>query len=109
MHFIKKNFIDNEVISCQICNELFYSHQEKIPIVLNCGHTLCKHCLDNILKKGREKCPIDNQTEINIVKNHLIENKIIKQTIELLSLKIDIKSLSYLDFYYCFDCDQFFC
>ncbi len=107
MHFIKKNFIDNEVISCQICNEQFYSNKEKIPIVLNCGHTLCKECLNNILKKGREKCPIDNNTEIKIEKNHLIENIIIKKTIELLSMKIDIKSLSKLDFYYCFNCDIF--
>ena len=108
MYFIKKNFLENGVISCQICVEEFYSKQEKIPIVLNCGHTLCKQCLDNNLKKGREKCPIDNQTKIEIVKNKLIENKIFKKTIELLSMKIDIKSLSNLDFYYCLNCDQFF-
>ena len=108
MHFIKKNFIENGVISCQICVEEFYSKKEKIPIVLNCGHTICKQCLDNNLKKGREKCPIDNQTKIEIVKNKLIENKIIKKTIELLSMKIDIKSLSNLNFYYCLNCDEFF-
>ena len=99
-------YLESDYISCSICSEIYYSKVGKNAIILNCGHTLCKECLLDMIKRGRKTCPSDNKI-INIDENNLIENKIIKTIIELLKITINIKSLSKLYFYYCSTCQQF--
>ena len=99
-------YLENDFISCSICSEIFYSKIGKNAIVLNCGHTFCRPCLLDMINIGRKTCPSDNKI-INIDQNNLIENKIIKTTIELLKFEINIKSLTKLYFYYCTKCQQF--
>ena len=99
-------YLENDFISCSICSEIFYSKIGKNAIVLNCGHTFCRPCLLDMINRGRKTCPSDNKI-INIDQNNLIENKIIKTTIELLKFEINIKSLTKLYFYYCTKCQQF--
>ena len=99
-------YLDSDFFSCSICSEIYYSKVGKNAIILNCGHTICKQCLLDMINRGRKTCPSDNQI-INIDENNLIENKIIKITIELLKIEINIKSLANLYFYYCSTCQQF--
>ena len=104
---------NNESISCGICLENYSN--KKIPMILKCSHTLCKNCLDGILKKENPKCPncnmeikkIQNENDINRV---LWENKIVLNLVDLCNfLNTDVNSfLSFpLNFKYCEDC-QFF-
>ena len=47
---------NNRLIICKIC--LFpYDNDERIPRVINCGHTLCDYCLINIKKQQKVECP----------------------------------------------------
>ena len=45
-----KAFKANEKFFCSICEEKYYTNQECIPICLKCGHTICKSCLNRMLK-----------------------------------------------------------
>lgn len=45
-------------MECSICLENF-DRELKLPILLECGHTFCKSCLDTTLL-GHSFCPIDN-------------------------------------------------
>ena len=66
--------VDNDfesLFQCEICLE-FYDDNNKIPMILKCGHTICKMCLEPILKKEKKKCPHCNE-EIKYYKiNHYI-------------------------------------
>ena len=42
----------NRDLDCSICLEVF-----KLPIVLSCGHTFCRNCIEN-QKKNSSKCPL---------------------------------------------------
>ena len=101
--------INDDVFSCQICLELFYKDEDKFAVALECGHTICKKCLKDILKTGRNQCPIDNQTEISLPNEYnYIENYIIRKAVILTrNLNINFKSLTKLYFYYCSKCDKF--
>lgn len=46
-------------MECNICLEEF-DEKEKQPIVLECGHTLCRECVESIYNKNK-KCPIDGE------------------------------------------------
>ena len=101
--------INEDIFSCQICLEQFYTDNDKFAVSLECGHTICKKCLKDILKTGRNQCPIDNQTEISLPNEYnYIENYIIRKAVILnRNLNINIKSLTKLYFYYCSKCDKF--
>ena len=109
---MRASFLEKDCLSCPICFELYYSEDDKKAIVLECGHTLCEKCLNDNINKGREICPIDNTTKVSLDHEHLIENKVIKNFLQIIQQKIQFKmninSLSKLSFYYCDDCDQFF-
>jgi len=48
---------------CQICFEE-YNNDDKKPMVLDCGHTICNSCLMSILSTNQvrlRKCPFDNK------------------------------------------------
>ena len=110
---MKKKYISSVIyadsFSCLVCLEQFYDLEQNVAVVLECGHTICKKCLKNILNSGRKLCPIDNRTEIKLPNaNNYIENKIIQKAITLnYNLKINPKSLTKLYFYYCFECNLF--
>ncbi|KAF1749413.1 hypothetical protein GCK72_025881 [Caenorhabditis remanei] len=59
---------NRDALSCGICLEN-YDNDEKLPKVLNCGHTICLVCLDSLEKSNgylvscpfcREKCSTRN-------------------------------------------------
>ena len=48
------------LLSCHICTMKF-DREEKLPLFLKCGHSICKFCASSLLKQGRIKCPFDNK------------------------------------------------
>ena len=46
-------------MECGVCLEEF-DENEKQPIMLECGHTLCKECVESIYDT-RQQCPIDRE------------------------------------------------
>jgi RING-type zinc-finger len=70
-------------IECPICAEI-YSDKFK-PLVINCGHTVCKPCIITLVSKGYNKCPICNR-EYNTDINKLSVNY---QIIQLTKQKTD--------------------
>jgi hypothetical protein len=51
------------ILECQICFEE-YDNSNKKPLVLECGHSICQKCLQQILSSNRQnlmKCPFDNK------------------------------------------------
>ena len=66
--------------ACLVCLEQFYQIEQNVAVVLECGHTICKKCLKDMLKSGIKLCPIDNRTEIKLPNEYnFIENKIIQK------------------------------
>lgn len=56
---IEKNIADElETNTCSICFELMLPKEHSPILLFPCGHTFCKKCLDDNLKKtGRKICP----------------------------------------------------
>ena len=98
-----------EGFSCPICMEQFYECEQNIAVSLECGHTICKKCLKDMLKREKKQCPIDRQTEIQLPNEYnFTENKIIQRIISLYgNLNINVKPLTKIYFYYCSNCDMF--
>jgi hypothetical protein len=48
------------VLDCQICFE-DYDIKTNKPLVLDCGHSICRNCLRSVLATNR-KCPFDKVT-----------------------------------------------
>ncbi len=54
------NSVDNSIVlDCPICFEE-YSVKKRKPVVLDCGHSICKDCVVSILSSRIRKCPFDN-------------------------------------------------
>ena len=52
-----------DCLNCNVCS-MSYNEDQK-PVVLTCGHTFCKNCIDNIFKnhsKERRNCPTCKKT-----------------------------------------------
>ena len=99
-----------ESLTCPVCYTA-YDKTVHLPKNLpSCGHTLCVHCLANILKQSDPKCPLDNrvfsqdQTSLNSfptnsVVSHLIEEilgdeelcKIHKRTKKIVCLTDEVR------------------
>ena len=45
-------------MECKICRE-HLNQDLNLPIVLSCGHTICKSCLKKITRTGNNTCPFD--------------------------------------------------
>ncbi|XP_013088787.2 E3 ubiquitin-protein ligase TRIM23-like isoform X1 [Biomphalaria glabrata] len=58
--------LDNAILECRVCNEVYRFQGEKVPRLLMCGHTCCHQCLTRLQLHGRSLlCPFDRQpTEI---------------------------------------------
>jgi hypothetical protein len=51
------------IIECPICGEE-YARNEHIPLVLSCGHSICKACAQNLQKTfGEIACPLDKKVD----------------------------------------------
>ena len=75
-----KNFDITEYITCGICFEE-YDNLKSQPIILNCGHTICKTCLFGILNThSNKKCPFDKG---NLFSNNINEYKINTPILEI--------------------------
>ena len=90
-----------DLFSCPICSEIFID-----AMLLQCSHTLCKACLDRILKTNSLcptcKRPIDKD---KIIPNPLL-NRIVKFYL-LLKNCTDVFLNFPLKFKYCVDCKVF--
>lgn len=51
------------LIECPICSELF-DFNVHLPLVLLCGHTLCKACTLKLKMKNNLECPFDRKQDI---------------------------------------------
>lgn len=84
--------MDEKQLCCSIC--LFKFNETKhSPLVLQCAHTFCSHCLEEIYNsKGRIKCPACNCTDTrnveSIHKNYILL-ELIRGHSSLLSAQID--------------------
>lgn len=53
--------VNNIHIDCPICTEV-YNLKDKVPMVIDCGHTLCNLCLMSILSfNDLKRCPTCNK------------------------------------------------
>ena len=102
-----KNMINKlhlqEILKCDLCNQS-YDSEIHIPMVVKCGHTFCKNCLQQ--KRNNEKdslnCPIDNINDVlnfdTSIRNIKIEDILIKilncETNQKVYTKPDIKKKS---------------
>ena len=44
------------ILECPVCMQEF-DEDEKKPLVIPCGHTLCKFCVSTMVEEGMLKCP----------------------------------------------------
>ena len=70
--------IMESVIECIVCLESYNSF-DKAPIILNCGHTLCKDCIIKMSQNGLSiRCPIDRKIEVKNLKQLSINYAILQ-------------------------------
>lgn len=65
------NNLASKIFTCSVCQTNYDDHK-KAPIILSCGHTLCKTCINNIPQKVCPYCKVPIQT--NLIKNHELIN-----------------------------------
>ena len=56
------------IFECGVCFKS-YSHNEKKPLSLPCGHTFCLECLRQLNKHALIKCPFDKIAHHVIAEN----------------------------------------
>ena len=113
-------FDDFNSIACEICYENF--SKDKPAQIMKCGHSICKGCLNNLIKTNQllcSKCRIPKEKEEkkdmfnykDINTNELYwENTIINDLIDLskmLNIDVDVFLSFPLNFKYCEKCDLF--
>ena len=52
--------MQNTAFECQICLEAYSDSGDHVPLILPCGHTFCKSCLE-LRFTSVPSCPVDNQ------------------------------------------------
>ena len=66
------------IIECIVCLES-YNSLNKLPLILSCGHTLCKECVMKINYNSQSiKCPIDRKIEPKATKQLTINYAILQ-------------------------------
>ena len=76
-------------LECSICLDVFGNSikHAKAPKILKCGHTFCKECLQDLIKRYEENFFLCPKCNTNIIKEKDIEDYITNiQTIELINL-----------------------
>ena len=53
--------LSQEDLECDICSENFTDDRHR-PLILPCGHTICKSCCENLERKLPIRCPHDRRT-----------------------------------------------
>nr|XP_053627078.1 E3 ubiquitin-protein ligase TRIM32-like [Cherax quadricarinatus] len=61
------------MVSCKVCTEDF-TLGERAPLLLPCGHTFCRQCLDLIQSMPLARCPTCMMTLCGVALNHLTIN-----------------------------------
>ena len=98
----------DELLCCQVCQEKYKLNDEKIPLCLECGHSLCKQCLNDIITRQNLHCPFDSKQITNTFIDAFIRNKIIEKAVKISSeFNLKCKNLTKLEFFYCYKCDKF--
>ena len=92
-----------EFFDCPICSEP-YSNSRK-AIILNCSHTLCHICLENLKKRGRNTCPTCNTTITRIQNNTIIMR--LSKSYKLFNNCTNNFLNFHLRFKYCVNCRKF--
>ncbi len=67
-------------LECAICTNMYIE-----PMILQCGHTFCKKCLNDAFKIGKKKCPLCN-CKLNSI---AYRNIVVEQAISQLSTALD--------------------
>ena len=66
------------IIECIVCLEPYNSF-DKVPLILTCGHTLCKECVVKINSNSADiKCPIDRKVEPKATKQLTVNYAILQ-------------------------------
>jgi hypothetical protein len=80
-------------MDCSICLERFDQDSKK-PMVLECGHTFCIHCVYEIYKKSKIECPIDRSALLQPLKKVKINYSLqdIVSSFSSISLNSPLKS-----------------
>ena len=76
-------------LECSICLDVFGNSikHAKAPKILKCGHTFCKECLQDLIKRYEENFFLCPKCNTNIIKEKDIEDYITNiQTMELINL-----------------------
>ena len=98
----------DELLCCGVCQEKYGLNEEKNPLCLECGHSLCKQCLNNIITRQNLHCPFDSKQITNTFIDAFIRNKIIEKAVKISSeFNLKCKNLTKLEFFYCYKCDKF--
>jgi hypothetical protein len=63
--------IAQKQMDCNICFEKF-DRQLRKPININCGHTFCAHCLNNLKARNNHSCPSCRQEIKNEQPNYTV-------------------------------------
>jgi hypothetical protein len=71
-----------DYLTCNVCVELF-DNKEHLPLILSCGHTLCRCCISSIHQaQGFIMCPIDRSPESKPIES-LITNLALLQLVDV--------------------------
>jgi hypothetical protein len=71
-----------DYLTCNVCVELF-DNKEHLPLILSCGHTLCRCCISSIRQaQGFIMCPIDRSPESKPIES-LITNLALLQLVDV--------------------------
>ena len=98
----------DDILCCSVCEEKYKINDEKNPLCLGCGHTLCKKCLKGIINNHILQCPICTRRITNTYIDSFIENKIIEKAVNIANnICFKCKNLTKLEFFYCYKCDIF--
>ena len=69
-------------MECQICFEHFDSHNFTPKVLIKCGHSFCKICLERLLyQRSAISCPVCRVTSKITKKENLPNNYSLLQTI----------------------------
>ena len=70
-----------DILTCPVCLELF-NMQERVPLVLSCGHTLCRSCVQGISAASHQvQCPHDRLVDARPL-NALTRNFLICEAVD---------------------------
>ena len=76
-------------MDCRVCANKFGKF--RIPLVLECGHSICKECIDQIYRSSY-RCPYDN-------KKLVIPPKKLKPNYDLIALLLEKPSKGRKQYY----------